>query len=88
MVNQLPIHDVALDNEFNILGAHLDIGRIVGHNPDNRPLGAKAKTARGHNIDPASQVVFRNQMDKPIDDAQTAGIVARRAAATQHLDMV
>ena len=78
---------MGLDNVLDILRMDLNIGRIVGHNPDNGSLGAEAEASGSHDINTATQTVLGNDADKIIDDFQAARIVASRPTTTQDLKM-
>jgi hypothetical protein len=67
-VEQSAINDMGLDNVFYILGAHMDVGRIIGHNPDNGSLGTEAKATSGYNIHSTSQAIIGNHADKGVND--------------------
>ena len=59
---------MGLDDIFYILGMNMDIGRIVRHNPDNRPLGTESKATSGYHINTTAQSVLLNQADESIND--------------------
>ena len=81
------VNDVGLDNVLNILGVNLHIGCIVRHDPHNRTLGTKAKAAGCDNVNTATQSIICNDPDKIVNDLQATRTVARRATATQNLNM-
>jgi hypothetical protein len=79
---------VRLYDIFHILGADMNIGRIIGHNPDNGTFSTESKATSSHDIHPTAQVVVGNQMNEPVNDTQATRIVTRRTAATQDLDVI
>ena len=71
-VEQSTVNDMSLNDIFNILGAHMDVGRIIRHNPDDRSLGTETKATRCHNINTTAQSILCNHPNKRVNDLQTA----------------
>ena len=84
---QTAINNVCLDDILNILGMHLDVCGVVGHNPDNGSLGAKAETSCSYDIDTTAQAILGNDTNKTINDFKAVRAIASRPAATQDLKM-
>ena len=75
-INQLAVDDVGLNDFLNILGLDLDIGGVVGHDPDDGSLGTETETPCGHHIDTAAQAMVGNRMNQPVNDLETSRGIA------------
>ena len=74
-VHLLAIDDMGLNDFLDILGLDLDIGGVVGHNPDNGSLGTETETPGSDHIDLAAQTMVGNSVDKPVYDLETSRAV-------------
>ena len=79
------LNQAGLDNIFNVLGTHVDVGRVVGHDPDNRSLGTEAKAACCHNVNTTAQSILSDDPDECVNNFQAARAITCRTTTTQHL---
>ena len=70
------INDMGLNDFLDILGLDLNIGGVVGHDPDDGPFGTKAETACSNHIDTAPQVMVTDSVDKLVNDLEAPHAVA------------
>ena len=87
LLKQTAIDDVCLDDILYILGVHLHVGRIVGHDPDDGTFCTEAEATRSHHVNTATQTVLGNDANEIVNDFQAARLIAGRAAAAQHLNV-
>ena len=76
LLKQTTIDDMRLDDILHILGMHLDVGRVVGHNPDNGSLGTESEATRCHHVNTATQTVVGNDANEIVNDFQAARFIA------------
>ena len=75
-LEQTAIDDVRLDDVLNILGVHLHIGRVVGHDPDDGPFGTETEATCCNDVNAAAQTVLGNDANEIVNDFQTARFIA------------
>ena len=71
-VHLLAINNMGLNDFLDILRLDLDIGGVVGHDPDNGSLGTETETPGGDHINLAAQSMIGYRMDEPVNDLETS----------------